>query len=157
MPRRRRRPGRPSAPTVAPTSTPTPQVITGPLKFANWPAYIDQATEADARRRGVLPAGSSKTLEDFKKKYGVEVDYEEKIDDNAVFVQTITPALVGGLPTGWDLMVLTDWMAAKIITKEWAEQLDPANVPNCVNNLRDPLAARRGTRTTTTTTRGSPG
>ena len=36
-------------------------------------------------------------------------------------------------------MVLTDWMAAKIITKGWAERLDPVNVPNCVKNLRDPL------------------
>ena len=87
----------------------------------------------------MLPAGSSKTLVDFTKKYGVEVDYEEKIGDNAAFVQTITPALVGGLPTGWDLMVLTDWMAGKIIAKKWAEQIIKANVPNCVANLREPL------------------
>ncbi len=39
------------APTVAPTFTPTPQLITGPLKFANWPAYIDQTTAADADER----------------------------------------------------------------------------------------------------------
>ena len=30
-------------------------------------------------------------------------------------------------------------MAAKIIAKSWAEQIDQANVPNCVNNLRDAL------------------
>ncbi len=126
------------APTVAPSFTPTPQVITGPLKFANWPAYIDQTTGADTTS-GVLPAGSSKTLEDFKKKYNVKVDYVEKIDTNQAFFETIRPALAGNLPTGWDLMVLTDWMAAKIIQKGWAERLDPINVPNCVKNLRDPL------------------
>jgi spermidine/putrescine transport system substrate-binding protein len=126
------------APTAAPTFTPTPQVITGPLKFANWPAYIDQTTDADASS-GVLPAGSSKTLEDFKKKYSVKVDYVEKIDTNQSFFETIRPALAGDLPTGWDLVVLTDWMAAKIITKGWAERLDPTNVPNCVKNLRDAL------------------
>jgi spermidine/putrescine transport system substrate-binding protein len=127
-----------ASPTVAPTFTPTPQAITGPLKFANWPAYIDQTTEADATS-GVLPAGSSKTLEDFKKKYSIGVDYVEKIDTNQSFFETIRPALAGNLPTGWDLMVLTDWMAAKIITKGWAERLDPVNLPNCVKNLRDPL------------------
>ena len=64
-------------------------------------------------------------------KYGVEVDYQEKIGDNATFVETIKPALVGGLPTGWDLIVLTDWMASQIVTSGWAEKIDQANVPNC--------------------------
>ncbi len=115
----------------------TPGTITGPLKFANWPAYIDLAGKAgDA---GEYSPGSSPTLEEFKGKYGVEVDYEEKIEANESFVQTIKPALVGGLPTGWDLMVLTDWMAAKIVTNQWAEKLDPANLPNAVANLRDAL------------------
>jgi spermidine/putrescine transport system ATP-binding protein len=127
----------PSA-SAGPETPPPNQVATGPLKFANWPAYIDQATEAD-QETGVLPAGSSKTLVDFTAKYGVEVDYEEKIGDNATFVQTITPALVGGLPTGWDLMVLTDWMAGKLIGKQWCERILKANVPNCVANLREPM------------------
>ncbi len=35
--------------------------------------------------------------------------------------------------------MVTDWLAAKIIVKGWAEQIDQTNVPNCVNNLRDPL------------------
>jgi len=124
--------------SVAPSAAPTEKVVTGPLKFANWPAYIDQTTEA-AADTGVLPAGSSKTLEDFKAQYKVEVDYEEKIGDNPAFFETIRPALAGGLPTGWDLVVLTDWMAAKIIAKSWAEQIDQENVPNCANNLRDAL------------------
>jgi len=126
------------AASVEPSFTPTPKVITGPLKFANWPAYIDQTTDADAAT-GVLPAGASKTLEDFQKKYSVKVDYVEKIGDNQAFFETIRPALAGGLPTGWDLIVMTDWMAAKIITKGWAERLEPENVPNCVKNLREPL------------------
>jgi spermidine/putrescine transport system substrate-binding protein len=125
--------------SVAPTSAApaTPKVATGPLKFANWPAYIDLAGAAgDA---GEYSAGSSPSLEEFKGKYGVDVDYEEKIGENAAFVETIKPALVGGLPTGWDLVVLTDWMASKIIENSWAEALDPANVPNCVANVRDAL------------------
>jgi spermidine/putrescine transport system ATP-binding protein len=123
-------------PSAAASSAPA--VITGPLKFANWPAYIDQVKKADVDT-GVLPPGSSKTLEDFEKKYGVQVDYSEKIGANEAFFQTIQPALVAGLPTGWDLMVLTDWMAAKIIARGWAEKIDQATVPNCVANLREPL------------------
>ncbi len=125
-------------PSTAPSAAPTEKVVTGPLKFANWPAYIDQTTEADAAT-GLLPAGSSKTLEDFQTTYGVQVDYEEKIGDNPTFFETIRPALAGGLPTGWDLVVLTDWMAARIIAKSWAEQIDQENVPNCANNLRDAM------------------
>ncbi len=116
--RRRRSPGRSSSRTGPPTST--------------------RSTSADSTT-GVLPAGSSKTIENFKKKYSVDVDYVEKIDDNQSFFETIRPALAGNLPTGWDLIVMTDWMAAKIITKDWAERLDPVNMPNCVKNLRDPL------------------
>ena len=115
----------------------TPGVISGPLKFANWPAYIDLAGKAG--EAGEYAPGSSPTLEEFKGKYGVEVDYEEKIGDNDAFVQTIKPALVGGLATGWDLMVLTDWMAAKIVTNQWAEKIDQASVPNCTANVRDAL------------------
>jgi spermidine/putrescine transport system substrate-binding protein len=116
----------------------TPKNITGPLQFANWPAYIDQTTDADAAS-GVLPAGASKSLVDFQAKYNVKVNYVEKIGDNQSFFETVRPAFAAGLPTGWDLMVLTDWMASKVIAKGWAEHLDPDNMPNCVKNLRDPL------------------
>ncbi len=126
------------APSAGPSAAPTPKVITGPLKFANWPAYIDQTTEADATT-GALPVGSSKTLEDFQKKYSVKVDYQEKIGDNPTFFETIRPAFAANLPTGWDLIVLTDWMAAKIISRQWAEQIEQADVPNCANNLRDAM------------------
>ena len=128
-----------SAPSVAPSPTvaATPKVATGPLKFANWPAYIDLAGAAG--EAGEYAPGSSPTLEEFKKQFKVDVDYEEKIGDNATFVETIKPALVGNLPTGWDLMVLTDWMAAKIVKNGWAEKIDQENVPNCTANIRDAL------------------
>ena len=128
-----------TAPSVAPspTAAATPKVATGPLKFANWPAYIDLAGAAG--EAGEYSPGSSPTLEAFKKQFKIDVDYEEKIGDNATFVETIKPALVGNLPTGWDLVVLTDWMASKIVTNGWAEKIDQANVPNCTANLRDAL------------------
>ncbi len=115
----------------------TPKTVTGPLMFANWPAYIDLAGAAgDA---GEYAAGSSPSLEAFKTKYSVDVDYQEKISDNNAFVETIKPALIAGLPTGWDLIVITDWMASKVVTNGWAEKIDQDNVPNCVANIRDAL------------------
>ena len=75
----------------------------------------------------------------FQKQTGITVDYQEKIDDNAHFFATIQPQLVAGLSTGWDLIVMTDWMAAKLIAKGWIEKIDQGAVPNCVANLRDPL------------------
>jgi spermidine/putrescine transport system substrate-binding protein len=128
----------PSEAGPATSAEPTPQPSpTGPLMFANWPAYIDLA--GSAGDEGAYAPGSSPTLEDFQKQYGVKVDYQEKIGDNATFVETIKPALVAGLATGWDLMVLTDWMASKIVTNGWAEKIDQSSVPNCVANLADGL------------------
>lgn len=122
-------------PSAAPTPLPSP---TGPLQFANWEAYIDQTTAANADS-GVLPSGSSPTIEGFKKKYGVDVNYVEKINDNNEFYALIQPQLATDLPTGWDLIVMTDWMAANLISKGWIEKIEHADVPNCVANLRDAL------------------
>ena len=120
--------------SAAPTPVPS---ATGPLKWAQWPAYIDLTGKAG--EEGKYSRGSSPTIEAYKKKYGVDVDYEEKIEANEDFYATIQPQLQGGLPTGWDLITITDWLAAKIISKGWAEKIDQGNVPNAATNLRDAL------------------
>lgn len=124
----------PSGPTPEPTPAQTPG---GALVVANWPAYIDLA--GTAGEEGVYAPGSSPTLEEFQTKFGVTVDYQEKIEDNAEFFTTIEQQFVAGLPTGWDLIVVTDWLAGQIIAKGWAEKIDQANVPNAAKNLRDQL------------------
>ena len=132
-------PPAPSATPVPASPTPIPSP-TGPLKFANWPAYIDLTGKA--YDSGVYSPGSSPTIEKFKQKYGVDVDYEEKIEDNKTFYATIQPQLQAGSPTGWDLIVITDWLAAKVISNGWAEKLDQGNLPNCTANLQDVLKNR---------------
>jgi len=123
-----------SAPPASPT--PVPQV-TGPLHWAQWPAYIDLTGKAgDA---GAYAPGSSPTLEAFKKQANVDVHNEGKIEANEDFFATIQQQLVAGLPTGWDMITVTDWLAAKIISKGWAEQVDQSAVPNCTANIRDAL------------------
>ncbi len=114
----------PSA-SVAPTEKPTASAV---LNFANWPLYIDQ----DESSPPVSP-----TLVQFKAKYGTEVKYVEAINDNDQFFGTIQPALQGGQDTGWDIVTLTDWMAARLILLGWVETIDTANTPNFVANLRD--------------------
>ncbi len=134
--------GIPTAPPVNPTQTPAgpptaPPTPTGPLMFANWPAYIDLTGKA--YDTGVYTPGSSPTIEQFKDKYKVDVNYVEAIEDNKIFYAKIQPQLQADSPTGWDLIVVTDWLAAKIVSHGWAEQIDHGNVPNAVNNLVDSL------------------
>jgi spermidine/putrescine transport system substrate-binding protein len=108
---------------------------TGPLKFANWDAYIDLTEVGDGEYD--LP---SPTLDDFQAQYGVTVDYANaQIEDNETFMATIRPQLESGVKTGWDLIVLTDWMAAKVVEAGWAEELDPAVTATAAANVRDEL------------------
>ena len=106
-------------------------MATGPLNFANWDAYIDLTTVPGDD--GVLDTDDdeydlpSPTLDEFAATYSVEVNYANaEIDGNESFMATITPQLEAQVPTGWDLVVLTDFMAAKVIAAGWAEPLDPA-------------------------------
>jgi spermidine/putrescine transport system substrate-binding protein len=132
------------AATTGPTTAPTTPPITGPLNFANWDAYIDLTTlpgpdgkEGTDDDEYDLP---SPTLDDFKAEYKVEVNYANaEIDGNDTFLATIQPQLQSGVDPGWDLIVLTDWMAAKVIAAGWAEQIDPAHIPTVLANVNDSL------------------
>ena len=117
----------PSASSAANPSGPA-QSPSAELNFANWPLYIDTDEDDDTKH---------KTLEDFKAKYGTDVKYSEVINDNDEFFGTIRPALEGGQDTGWDLVVLTDWMAARLIRLGWVETMDQNNMPNKVANMQD--------------------
>jgi spermidine/putrescine transport system substrate-binding protein len=126
--------GQSSAPTSAPSAAPSDgapsemPTASDVLNFANWPLYIDQD-------EGNPP--KSPTLEQFTAKYGTKVNYVEAVNDNDSFFGTIQPPLQAGQDTGWDLIVLTDWMAARLIRLGWVETIDTANTPNFVANLQD--------------------
>jgi spermidine/putrescine transport system substrate-binding protein len=125
------------APSTGGTTT-----VTGPLHWANWAAYIDLTTdpgpdgqEGTDDDEYVLP---SPTLDAFTEKYKVAVDYADaKIEDNETFMATIRQQLQTGADTGWDLIVLTDWMAARLVKSGWAEKIDQAHVPAATANVRD--------------------
>jgi spermidine/putrescine transport system substrate-binding protein len=111
------------------SATPSEGEITGPLNFANWPAYID-LTEDES---------SSPTLTDFEAKHNIEVNYQEEIEANEDFYATIAPQLGSGLDTGWDIIVLTDYMAARVVRAGWIEEISADATPTAHANVRDEL------------------
>jgi spermidine/putrescine transport system substrate-binding protein len=113
----------PAASEAAAAVTPSPE-----LNWANWTYYMD----VDENDPNLHPS-----LEMFTEKYGTKVNYSEIINDNEEFFGTIQPALQGGADTGWDIITLTDWMAAKLIRLGWVETFNLDNMPNFTANLLD--------------------
>lgn len=111
------------------TSAPSPKPLpakAGVVQVANWPLYID------------LDDGESATLDGFKQKTGIDITYKEDIGDNDEFFGTdLRQQLSAGQSTGWDVVVLTDWMIAKLIRLGWLEPLHQEVLPNCTANLDD--------------------
>ncbi|MFF7973525.1 extracellular solute-binding protein [Streptomyces sp. NPDC007905] len=102
------------------------------VNFSNWTEYID-----------VDDSGKHHpTLEAFRRRSGITVKYTEDINDNNEFFGKIKPQLAAGQDTGRDIVVLTDWLAARLIRLGWVQKLDPSNLPHAYTNLsaqfRDP-------------------
>ena len=117
-------------PSGGPNVTPTPPRATpsAELNWANWCCYMDVDPNDPTKW---------KTLEDFQAAYGTKVNYQEIIEGNDDFFGTIKDPLQAGLDPGWDVVVLTDWMAARLIRLGWVEEFDQANMPNFVANVRE--------------------
>jgi len=106
----------------------------GTLRFANWIGYID-----------VTEDGSTfPTLEKFKTETGITVEYADgAVDDNETFFTSDLQApLEAGQPTEWDLVVVTDWMVARLIRLGWVETIDTSLTPNFVANLAENYKGR---------------
>jgi spermidine/putrescine transport system substrate-binding protein len=101
------------------------------LIFSNWPEYIDVATKrVNGQKTTVIP-----TLEEFQKQSGIDVTYNTDVNDNAEFFAKVRNQLAACEPTGRDIFVLTDWMAARMVSLGWIQKLDHANLPNVDANL----------------------
>jgi spermidine/putrescine transport system substrate-binding protein len=96
------------------------------VRFGNWLNYIDQAPADPARHP---------TLEEFTRRTGIAVDYSEPISSNEQFLGLIEIPLAMGWSTGYDLVVLTDWVVAELIRLGWAHPLPPRLVPNAARLL----------------------
>ncbi|MFJ8670357.1 PotD/PotF family extracellular solute-binding protein [Streptomyces sp. NPDC093589] len=95
------------------------------VNFSNWTEYMDVSDDGKHRP----------TLEAFTKRTGIAVKYTEDINDNDEFFGKIQAQLAAGQDTGRDLIVLTDWMCARMISLGWIQSLDPANLPHAYTNL----------------------
>ena len=104
--------------------------VGGTLNFANWIGYID------------VKSGKHPTLDKFTKEQGTKVNYVEAIDGNEEFYAKIQGQLSANLPTDWDLIVVTDWMVARLVRQNWLEEIDKAQTPNFPKNLIDGYIAR---------------
>lgn len=101
------------------------------LNWSNWPEYIDVVTKGG---KTVIP-----TLADFEELTGIQVTYNTDINDNAEFFAKVRNQLAACEPIGRDIIVLTDWMAARMVGLGWMQKLDHANLPNVDSNLVETL------------------
>ena len=98
------------------------QVPLTELDFTNWPLYIDKDT-----------------IPEFEREFDVKVNYTEEINDNNEFFGKVREALQRDRPIGSDIVVLTDYMAARWVRSGYLEPIDKRNVPNVERNLRADL------------------
>ena len=90
----------------------------------NWILYIDTTEDS--------PDGTS-TIDAFEEESGISVSYTEGVNSNEEWFGKYQAQLAAGQPTGFDIVVLTDYMAARMLRLEYAEKIDKANVPNMAN------------------------
>uniref|UniRef100_A0AAU3GPR2 Spermidine/putrescine ABC transporter substrate-binding protein n=1 Tax=Streptomyces sp. NBC_01401 TaxID=2903854 RepID=A0AAU3GPR2_9ACTN len=96
------------------------------LHFANWPLYIDTGDEDESKRP---------TLDAFTRRTGISVTYTEEINDNDEFFGKISPALMNHQSTGRDLVVISDWMAARFVRLGWVQEMDRSRQPHVAEHL----------------------
>src|SRR3954447_19619812 len=104
-----------------------PKVAIKELDFSNWPYYMDP-------KRNVL--------KEYEKAHpGSHVKYTEEINDLDEFFGKVRQQLQRGESLNRDIVVLTDWMAARWVKAGWVEPKDKRNIPNEKNlqpNLQHP-------------------
>lgn len=98
------------------------------LRVLTWPEYIDP----DVQAQGGQPARAG-TVSRFQDVTHAVVDYSEAWDNTSSYNDILAPALSRGRPTGWDIVVPTFWVAARLVKQGWAEPVPLEAVPNHVN------------------------
>jgi spermidine/putrescine transport system substrate-binding protein len=93
------------------------------VRWANWPAYLDY----DEKTK------KYPTLEKFQQETGIKATYAEDIDDNDSYYGKVQGQLKNGDDIGKDVIVLTDWMADRMIRQGYVQELDLAKIPNSKN------------------------
>ena len=112
-----------SEPAVVGDQSSTDQSLT----VSNWALYID----TDRKGPEQFPSVAA-----FEEETGIAVTYQEDITANDEFFAKIRPQLASGEGVDRDLIVMTDWMAARLIRLGYVNELDT----ECHPERREPAA-----------------
>jgi spermidine/putrescine transport system substrate-binding protein len=100
------------------------------VNWANWTLYLDKSDDGK----------TYPTLDAFQKKTGIKPAYEEVIEDNDSYYAKVQAQLHKGQDIGADVVVLTDWMASRLIREGLVQAFDQGsmrNTKNLIPALRD--------------------
>ena len=90
------------------------------MNWANWTLYLDKSDDGK----------HYPTLEAFSKQTGIKATYAEDIEDNDTYYGKIQAQLQQGQDIGKDVIVLTDWMAGRLVRQGYVQKFDDAAIPN---------------------------
>jgi spermidine/putrescine transport system substrate-binding protein len=110
-------------PTAAKDLSDTEKVV----NWANWTLYLDYDETTK----------QYPTLVKFTEETGIKASYFEDIDGNDTYYGKIQGQLKNGQDIGRDIIVFTDWMAARVINQGYVQKLDKSVIPNAKNLLPD--------------------
>ncbi|KHD77436.1 ABC transporter substrate-binding protein [Actinoplanes utahensis] len=113
--------GEPDAPTASSIATFWDgKVKNGRVDFANWPLYMDPAKPE---------------LAAFTKRTGIQVNYQEVIQEMAPWFAKVQPQLSARQPIGFDLMVITNGIQfGQFRAAGFLAPLDHSRLPNFAKN-----------------------
>ncbi|MGK2954245.1 MAG: ABC transporter substrate-binding protein [Solirubrobacterales bacterium] len=95
--------------------------VTGDLTMSNWVGYMDE--------------GDDNTIAEFEKETGVNMTYNEDVNDNDEFFGKMQPLLDKGESGGRDIMVVTDWMAKKMYDLGYLQDINHDDLPTVFANI----------------------
>ena len=95
--------------------------VGGKLDVLTWITYIDK-----------------KSKKDFEKQTGIKLKYSEALDDNNTFFAKYQEQFASGDPIGFDIVVPTTWMAARLIKLGYVRKM-PFDLMENRGNLRPEL------------------
>ncbi len=92
------------------------------LNMRSWTEYIDPSEE-----------GEIGTIERAEAELGMQITYIEDYEDNAAEWAGTFADLGSGQNLGYDIVVPTNWVAARLIDRGWVEPIPLEIVPNHAN------------------------
>jgi spermidine/putrescine transport system substrate-binding protein len=104
-------------------AAPSDTTLAEQLTISNWPLYIDIDEKTKKRP----------TLDQFQQEKGVKVKYIEDVNDNEEWFGKFQAQLAQGQAIDRDLVMLTDWMAARMLRLGYVEKLNKDAIPNSSN------------------------